>query len=173
MMMTTASTTTTAASVVVAAAPTATTTRRTVVSVGNARFCSARFSCSPRQMSGQYQTLGHGRRFLSPSYRLFLQCQANWLYILSIGPPRWCVNWWMYVYLAVSYTDQATCKHILSTSWGYKTEPVRKNRKLLVCSSLVMAQYIYKKWLVSRNWQPYKHTFTLYCCWAATDSVLK
>jgi len=114
--------------------------RRTVVSIGNAHFCSARFSCSPRQMSGQYQTLGHGGRFLSHSYWLFLQYQVDWRYILSIGALRWCVKWRMYVHLVVSYTQQATCKRILSTSWGYKTEPVHKNRKLLLCCSLMMAQ---------------------------------
>jgi len=80
MMMVTASattTTTTTTTAAAAAAAAAAITHRTLVSIGNARFCSARFSCSPRQMSGQYQTLGHGGCFLSHSYRLFLQYQFN------------------------------------------------------------------------------------------------
>jgi len=77
MMMMAASTTTTTTITAVTAAAAATTTRRTVVSIGNARFCSAHSSCFPSQMLGQYQTLGHGGRFLSHSYRLLLQYQVS------------------------------------------------------------------------------------------------
>jgi hypothetical protein len=75
------------------------------------------------------------------SFHILTGCFFSISSTAVIGPPLWCVKWRMYVYLVVSYTQRATCKRFLCTSWGYKAEPVHNSSKLLLfCSSLMMAQ---------------------------------